>query len=103
MSDTMNLMTPVPSEEKLKALNEAKEKVRARYGENKRINGDNYDKALAVKCVNGTFVGKRTENIIAYKGIPFTGKPPVGALRWKAPMEYIPDDGIYSMAAIRMR
>ena len=95
MSDMKDLMIPAPSEEKLKALNEAKEKVRARYGENKRITDGNYDKALAVKCVNGTFVGRRTENIIAYKGIPFTGKPPVGALRWKAPMEYIPDDGIY--------
>ena len=95
MSDMLDLMAPAPSEEKLKALNEAKEKVRARYGENKRITDGNYDKALAVKCVNGIFVGRRTENIIAYKGIPFTGKPPVGALRWKAPTDYIPDDGIY--------
>ena len=95
MSDMMGLMMPAPSEEKLKALNEAKEKVRARYGENKRLTDGNYDKSLAVKCVNGTFVGKRTGNIIAYKGIPFTGKPPVGALRWKAPVEYVPDDGIY--------
>ena len=95
MSDMMDLMMPAPSEEKLKALDEAKEKVRARYGENKRLTDGNYDKSLAVKCVNGTFVGKRTGNIIAYKGIPFTGKPPVGALRWKAPVEYVPDDGIY--------
>ena len=96
MSEMMdNLMTPALSEEKLKALNEAKEKVRARYGENRPITDENYDKSLSVKCINGTFVGRKTDNVIAYKGIPFTGKPPVGALRWKAPTEYIPDDGIY--------
>ena len=95
MSDIKDLMVPTLSEEKQKALNEAKEKVRARYGENRRITDDGYDKALAVKCQNGTFVGRKTENIIAYKGIPFTGKPPVGELRWKAPTEYILDNGIY--------
>ena len=95
MSEIMDLMTPALSEEKLKALNEAKAKVRASYGENKRIADGKYDRSLAVKCVNGTFVGRKSENIIAYKGIPFTGQPPVGALRWKAPVEYFPDDGIY--------
>ena len=95
MTENKNLLTPPLSEEKLKALNEAKAKVRASYGENKRIDDGNYDRSLAVKCVNGTFVGRKTDNIIAYKGIPFTGKPPVGELRWKAPVEYIPDDGIY--------
>lgn len=95
MSDVADLLLPKLSEEKLKELNEAKKKVRARYGENKKITDDSYDKSLAVKCVNGTFVGKKTENVIAYKGIPFTGKPPIGELRWKAPEEYLPDEGIY--------
>ena len=73
-----------------------KELLWERYGgENKRITDGNYDKSLAVKCVNGTFVGKRTENIIAYRGIPFVGKQPVGNLRWKAPTDFVPDDGIY--------
>ena len=27
------------------------------HEENKRITDDNYDKSLAVRCVNGTFVG----------------------------------------------
>ena len=62
---------------------------------NKRVTGGSYDKALAVKCVNGTFVGEKTENIIAYKGIPFVGRQPVGDLRWKAPVDVVPDDGIY--------
>ena len=95
MSDVADLLLPKLNEEKLKELNEAKKKVRAGYGENKKITDDSYDKSLAVKCVNGTFVGKRTENVIAYKGIPFTGKPPIGELRWKAPEEYLPDEGIY--------
>ncbi len=76
-------------------LEEAKKKIRALYGENKKIIGDDYDKSLAVKCINGTFVGKKTNNVIAYKGIPFVGKQPVGELRWKAPVEVIPNDGVY--------
>ena len=63
--------------------------------ENKKITDGNYDKSLAVKCINGTFVGKKTENIIAYKGIPFVGQQPVGGLRWKAPVQYVANDGVY--------
>ena len=40
----------------------AKAKLRAEYGENRQTTDDNYDKSLAVKCINGTFVGKKTEN-----------------------------------------
>ena len=72
-----------------------KEKMRALYGENKQITDDNYDKSLAVKCINGTFVGKKTDNIIAYKGIPFVGEQPVGTYRWKAPVGFTADDGVY--------
>ena len=78
-----------------KTMNGMKEEIRAQYGENKKITDGNYDKSLAVKCVNGTFVGKKTENIIAYKGIPFVGEQPVGNLRWKAPVDVVPDDGVY--------
>ena len=60
---------------------------------NKKITDGKYDKALAVKCVNGTFVGKKTENVIAFKGIPFVGQQPVGNLRWKAPVDVTPNDG----------
>ncbi len=62
---------------------------------NKQITDGNYDLSLAVKCINGTFVGKKTENVIAYKGIPFVGKQPVGELRWKTPADCVPDDGVY--------
>ena len=77
-----------------KTLSERKAEIRAQYGENKKITGD-YDKSLAVKCINGTFVGKKNDGVIAYKGIPFVGKQPVGEFRWKAPVEFVPDDGIY--------
>ncbi len=77
------------------SISEATARMQALYGENRKITDGDYDKSLAVKCVNGTFVGKKTENIIAYKGIPFVGKQPVGELRWKAPTDVIPDDGVY--------
>ncbi|MBQ6001547.1 MAG: carboxylesterase family protein [Synergistaceae bacterium] len=76
-------------------LEELRAKILSQYGENKRITDDNYDKSLAVKCVNGTFVGKKENGVIAYKGIPFVGKQPVGEFRWKAPVEFVPDDGVY--------
>jgi para-nitrobenzyl esterase len=65
------------------------------YTENQKITDGNYDQSLAVKCINGTFVGKKAENIISYKGIPFVGQQPVGNLRWKAPVDVTPDDGVY--------
>ena len=67
----------------------------AQYVENKEITDGRYDKSLAVKCINGIFVGKKAENVIAYKGIPFVGQQPVGDLRWKAPVDVTPNDGIY--------
>ncbi len=83
------------AEEAGKTISELKEELRAQYGENKKITDGNYDKSLAVKCINGTFVGKKNDGVIAYKGIPFVGKQPVGELRWKAPVDIIPDDGVY--------
>ncbi|MBR2236667.1 MAG: carboxylesterase family protein [Prevotella sp.] len=74
---------------------EARAFMRALYGENQKITDGNYDQSLAVKCINGTFVGKKKDNVIAYKGIPFVGKQPVGELRWKAPVDVVPDEGIY--------
>lgn len=78
-------------------LDAAKMKARmmALYGENKQITDDDYDKSLAVKCINGTFVGKRNDGVIAYKGIPFVGAQPLGEMRWKAPVDCVPDDGVY--------
>lgn len=74
---------------------EMKAKLHAQYGENKKIVDDAYDEALAVKCINGTFVGKKEDGIVTYKGIPFVAEQPVGKLRWKAPVAYVEDDGVY--------
>ena len=73
----------------------AKARIRNLYGENKKIVDGNYDKSLAVKCINGTFVGKSSDGVVAYKGIPFVGKQPMGDLRWKAPVDYVSNDGVY--------
>ncbi len=76
-------------------MKEVKELIRSQYGENKRITDDHYDRSLAVKCKNGTFVGRKNEGLVEYKGIPFVGKQPVGDLRWKAPVDVTNDDGVY--------
>lgn len=76
-------------------MEEKKAEVRAQYGENRKITDGQYDRPLAVKCVNGTFVGRKSEGVITYKGIPFVGKQPVGVYRWKAPVDFEPDDGVY--------
>lgn len=41
-----------------------------------------YDTAHAVKCSNGIFVGRETDGILSFKGIPYAQQP-VGTLRWK--------------------
>ena len=64
-----------------RAQSEMNESLRAQYGENKRLAAGDYDALRAVKCVNGTFVGKREEGVIACKGIPFAGRQPVAVCR----------------------
>lgn len=74
---------------------EVQEKMEMQQDGNKIIRDGDYDKALAVRCINGTFVGRETDGIVSYKGIPFVGKQPVGDLRWKAPVDVAPDNGVY--------
>lgn len=94
MSETKKVQM-TESEESMRRAEELQKKVKAMYGENKKIADDNYDKSLAVQCINGTFVGKREDGFIVYKGIPFASAQPVGDLRWKAPVDYTADDGVY--------
>ena len=77
-------------------LSDIREKLHEMYGgENKPITDGNYDPSVAVKCINGTFVGRKTVNITVFRGIPYVGKQPVGNLRWKAPVDATPDDGVF--------
>ena len=77
-------------------MDKYREMIRALYGENKTITDSSYDQSLAVKCINGTFVGRKAENgVIAFRGIPYVGKQPVGELRWKAPVDVAPSDSVY--------
>ena len=60
---------------------------------NSRVTGD-YDKAHAVKCVNGTLVGTEEHGVASWLGIPYA-KPPVNERRFKAP-EYVDEsDGVF--------
>ena len=74
---------------------EYKKIVRSWYGVNKSITDDSYDKSLAVKCINGTFVGKLTDSTMVFRGIPYVGRQPVGELRWKAPVDVVPCDSVF--------
>ena len=76
-----------------KLLAKRRSQMTAMYGENQRIEGD-YDRALAVTCHNGTFVGRQKNGVRSYKGIPYA-VPPVGQLRWKAPVPAKKDDKVY--------
>ena len=71
-----------------------RKQMRERIGENRKLTGQNYDAALAVKCHNGTFVGTERDGVRSFKGIPYA-MPPVGRRRWKAPEAAAPDDGVY--------
>ena len=59
--------------------------------ENQKITDGNYDQSLAVKCINGTFVGKKADNIISYKGIPFVGQHYEAYYYGKAPVQEVGD------------
>ena len=61
--------------------------------ENQPIFGD-YDTDLAVKTRTGIYVGEKYKKSVVYLGIPYA-KPPVGALRWKAPEPLPASEGVF--------
>lgn len=63
------------------------------YRPNKAIAGG-FDRDCAAKCHNGTFVGKNSEGVVAFRGIPFA-QPPIGKLRWKDPVPARDSDGVF--------
>lgn len=74
-------------------IEETKAAIRNSYGVNREITGE-FDKSLSAKCVNGTFVGKISGEILEFKGIPFA-EPPVGDRRWKAPQSVSANDKVF--------
>ena len=70
-----------------------RERMYAMYGENRQLPEIPPD-APSVRCENGTFVGRRQENVAVFRGIPFA-RPPVGPLRWRRPEPPEAGGGVY--------
>ena len=68
-------------------------RIRDSYGQNKKMT-EPYDEALSAVCANGVFVGAKAGNVCAFRGIPYAA-PPVGALRWKAPVPVSDSSDVY--------
>ena len=71
-----------------------KKEMSATVGVNREIKDGDYDSRLAVTCDNGTFVCTDLSGVRCFRGVPYA-EPPVGSLRWKPPVDALPDDGIY--------
>ena len=70
-----------------------KSEIRASYGINNTISGD-YDSSSSAKCSCGTFVGKQSEGVTAFRGIPYALQP-VGERRWKRAVPLADSDEVF--------
>ena len=81
------------NEEGYKLNGEEKNYMRSLDKQNKEIIGE-YDTNLAVKTRNGIYVGQQDGDLIVFCGIPYA-KPPVGSLRFKAPVKLEDSNKVY--------
>ena len=73
-------------------LREAKAALMATYGENANLSVDP-DPTHSIRFHNGTFVPRVEGSVRCFRGIPFA-LPPIGKLRWKAPLPVEESDQI---------
>lgn len=64
-----------------------------KYQPNQEIKGT-YTKKLAANCKNGTFVGLKKDDVIAWKGIPYATQP-IGERRFKKAIDPQPSNNVY--------
>lgn len=65
-------------------LDKESARMMSMYGENLPLPARDSTVSYSVKTYNGYYIGKATDSVLSYKGIPYA-QPPVGRLRWHAP------------------
>ena len=80
-------------EEGFRFTKEETEHIRSLNRQNAEITGT-YNRSLAVRTPNGTYVGEKDGKVISFYGIPYA-KAPVGELRWKAPSRLPESDKVF--------
>ena len=70
-----------------------KEDIEETNRQNQSVTGE-YDADLTVKTRTGVYVGEKEGAILSYYGIPYA-KPPIGELRWKAPVPLPASDAVF--------
>ena len=88
----MNIKLPGLDSKKRRAAKKRAEALK-RFGINKEIKGG-YDPSAAVRCSNGTYVGKHRDGVTVWRGISFA-QHPTGELRWRAPQPASDGSGVY--------
>ena len=74
-------------------INPSEIRMQELYGQNNEITSE-YNTNLSAVCNNGIFVGKESNGVVAFKGIPYAEQP-IGNLRWKEPVPAEDSEKIY--------